>query len=188
MIEYFKQSPSKLLTRIYLIIGLVVFVAIYSYMMKLFQGFYFSTQEYSAVWLSFDAEQFRGLIQPLIQFDQIALFKNIFVLNIFSVSALTLALFALSLMIARSFEASSKMYKIAYAFPVFPILIALLDIIPSIFIIVISVSTLAEFPGWLAYVVSGGYVIRVILLYLLFIWFLFALIRFIIQKLRKNKR
>jgi hypothetical protein len=185
MIEYFKQSPSKLLTRIYLAVGFIVFIVIYSYLLKIFQEFYFSTQEYSEVWLSFDAGQFRGLIQPLIQSDQIALFKNVFVLNIFSVSALTLALFALSLMIARSFEASSKMYKIAYAFPVFPILIALLDIIPSIFIIVISVSTLAEFPDWLAYVVSGGYVIRVILLYILIIWFLFALIRFIIRKLKK---
>ena len=185
MIEFFKRYPSKLLTRIYLVVGLIIFIVIYSYLLKLFQEFYFSTPEYNAVWLSFDAEQFRGLIQPLIQFDQIALFKNVFVLNIFSVSALTLALFALSLMIARSFEASSKMYKIAYAFPVFPILIALLDIIPSIFIIVISVSTLAEFPGWLAYVVSGGYVIRVILLYLLIIWFILILIWLTIKKLRK---
>ena len=185
MIEFFKQSPSKLLTRINLAVGFIVFIVIYSYILKLFQEFYFSTQEYNTVWLSFDAEQFRGLIQALIKFDQIALFKNVFVLNIFSVSALTLALFALSLIIVRSFKTSSKMYNISYAFLVFPILIALLDIIPSIFIIVINVSTLAEFPGWLAYVVSGGYVIRVILLYILIIWFLFALTRFIIRKLKK---
>ena len=185
MIENFKQSPTKKLTRIYLTVGLIVFIVIYSYMIKLFQVFEFSAEEYSTVWLSFDTAQFRELIQMLIQSDQIALFKNVFVLNIFSVSALTFALFALSLMIARSFEASSKMHKIVYAFPILPFLIALLDIIPSIFIIAISVSTLSEFPGWLAYIVSGGYVIRVLLLYLLFIWFLFALIRFIIQKLKK---
>ena len=185
MVNFFKRYPSKFYTRLCLVIGLIVFIVIYSYILRLFQEFYFSTQEYNTVWLSFDADQFRGLIQTVIQFDQIALFKNVFVLNIFSVSALTLALFPLSLMIARSFEASSKMYKIAYAIPIFPILIALLDIIPSIFIIVISVSTLAEFPGWLAYVVSGGYVVRVILLYILIIWFLFALIRFLIRKLKK---
>ena len=185
MIEFFKQSPSKLLTRIYLVVGFIVFIVIYSYMLKQFQEFYFSTEQYNKVWLSFDAVQFRGLIQPLFTNGQIALFKDVFVLNIFSVSALTFALFALSLMIARSFETSSKMYKIAYAFPIFPILIAPLDIIPSIFIIAVNNSTLYEFPNWLAYIVSGGYVIRVILLYLLFIWFLFALIRYIIQKLKK---
>ena len=187
MIEFIKQSPSKLLTRINLAVGFIVFIVIYSYILKLFQEFYFSTQEYNTVWLSFDAKQFRGLIQALIQFDQIALFKNVFVLNIFSVSALTLALFALSLMIARSFETASKMYKISFVSPIFPILIALLDIIPSIFIITVSNTTLSEFPGWLAYIISGGYVIRVILLYLLFIWFLFALIRFLIRKLKNKK-
>jgi len=55
MIEYFKQTPSKLLTRIYSTIGLIIFVSIYSYMMKLFQGFVFTTEEYSKAWLSFDA-------------------------------------------------------------------------------------------------------------------------------------
>ena len=187
MIEFFKQSPSKLLTRIYFAVGFIVFIVIYSYMLKLFQGFYFSTEEYNKVWLSFDAVQFRGLIQPLFNNGEIALFKDVFLLNIFSVSALTFALFALSLMIARSFETASKMYKISFVFPIFPILIALLDIIPSIFIIAVSKSTLSEFPSWLAYIVSGGYVIRVILLYLLFIWFLFALIRFIIRKLKNKK-
>lgn len=187
MIGFFKQSPSKLITNIYLVVGFIVFIVIYSYMMKLFQEFYFSTEQYNTVWLSFNAVQFRGLIQPLFNNGQIELFKNVFVLNIFSVSALTIALFALSLMIARSFETSSKMYNMAYAFPIFPILIALLDIIPSIFIITVSNSTLSEFPGWLAYIISGGYVIRVILLYLLFIWFLFALIRFLIRKLKNKK-
>ncbi len=185
MIEYFKQSPSKLLTRIYLAVGFIVFVVIYSYMMNLFQEFYFSAEEYSAVWLSFDTEQFSGLIQGLIQSYQMVLFKNVFMLNIFSVTALTFGLFALSLIIARSIQETSKLYKFAYAFPVFPILIALLDIIPSILILITSEATLTDFPAWLAYVVSGGYVIRMILLYILFIWFLVALIRFIIQKLKK---
>ena len=187
MIEYFKQSPSKLLTRIYLVVGFIVFIVIYSYMMILFQEFYFSTEQYNTVWLSFDAVKFRGLIQPLFNNGQIELFKNVFMLNIFSVSALTFALFALSLMIARNFEASSKMNKIAYLLTVFPILIALLDIIPSIIILAVSNSTLSEFPSWLAIIVSGGYVIRVILLYLLFIWLLFALIRFVVRKLKKHK-
>jgi len=185
MIEYFKKSPSKLLTRIYLVIGLIVFVAIYTYMMKLFQGFVFTTEEYSKVWLSFDVEQYHGLIQSVIQVDQMSMFRNVFVLNIFSVTALTFGLFALSVIIARSFDETSKLYKIAYVFPLFPIIIALLDIIPSILILITSEATLAEFPAWLAYIVSGGYVVRVILLYILFIWFIIALCRFVVRKLKK---
>jgi len=185
MIEFFKRYPSKNYTRLCLVIGLIVFIGIYSYMLKLFQVFGFSQEEFNAVFMSFDVVQFRGLIQTVIQSDQMSVFKNVFIINIFSISAFMIAFYSLSVMIARSIEATSKLYKFAYIFPTFPILIAFFDIMPSICIIATSIFTLTMFPVWLAYVVSGGYVIRVILLYLLVIWFLFALIRFIIRKLKK---
>jgi len=121
-------------------------------------------------------------MQGVIQSNQMSMFKNVFVLNIFSVTALTFGLFALSVIIARSFDETSKLNKLAYIFPIFPIVIALLDIIPSICILF---TNLAEFPKWLAFVVSGGYVIRVILLYILFIWIIIALFRFVVKKLKK---
>lgn len=188
MIEFFKRYPSKFFTRLGLSLGLIVFIAIYSFLLNLFQGFDFSTGEFNTVWLSFDAEKFRDFIAPLLQSGKLEIFKNTFELNILSISAFMIAFYCLSLMIARSFEPTSKLYKIAYLFPLFPILIAIFDIVPSILIAVASNETLANFPSWLAYVVSGGYVIRVLLLYILFIWFLFALIRFIIRKLKKDKK
>jgi len=186
MIEFFKRYPSRFYTRICLLVGLMVFIGIYSYMLKLFQGFGFSMEEYNEVWLSFDAMKFREFIQPLVQAGQGTAFLHIFKLNILSISAFMLAFYSLSLLIARKIESTSRLYKIAYFFPVFPILIALFDIIPSILIIT-STAALTTFPDWLAYVISGGYVIRVLLLYLLSVWFILMLIWFTFLKLRKTR-
>ena len=188
MIDFFKRYPSKIYTRLCLIIGLIVFIGIYSYILKLFQVFEFSTEEFNSVWLSFDAVQYRGLIQTVIQSDQTTVFKNVFVFNIISITAFMIAFYSLSVMIARHIELTSKLYKVAFIFPAFPFLIAFFDIVPSIFIIATSISTLTIFPDWLAYIMSGGYVIRVILLYLLILWFIISLIWFLIRKLRTLKR
>jgi hypothetical protein len=184
MIEFFKRYPSKFYTRFCLVVGFIVFIGIYSYMLKLFQGFGFSMEEYNEVWLSFDAMKFRDFIQPIVKAGQESAFLNIFKLNILSISAFMLAFYSLSLMIARNIDYNSRLYKIAYIFPFLPILIAIFDIIPSILILTCK-ATLTSFPDWLAYVVSGGYAIRVILLYLVIIWFVLMLIWLIIKKLRK---
>ena len=186
MIEFFKRYPSRFYTRLCLVIGFIVFIGVYSYMLKLFQVFGFSMEEYNSVWLSFDAMRFRAFLQPLVQDGQEIVFLYIFKLNILSISAFMLAFYSLSLLIARKIESTSRLYKIAYFFPVFPILIALFDIIPSILIIT-STAALTTFPDWLAYVISGGYVIRVLLLYLLSIWFILMLIWFTFLKLRKTR-
>ena len=186
MIEFFKSFPSKNYTRLCLVIGFLVFVGVYSYMLKQFQGFGFSMEEYNAVWLSFDSVKFQDFIQPIVQAGQGSAFLQIFKLNILSITAFMLAFYSLSLMIARQIKSTSRLYKIAYISPIFPILITLFDIVPSILIIT-NKATLTSFPNWLAYVVSGGYAIRVILLYLLILWFVLMLIILTVRKLQKQK-
>ncbi len=187
MIEYFKHHPSKFNTRIFLVVGFIVFLGVYSYMLKMFQGFSFSMEEYNNVWLSFDPQSFRTLFNSVVQDGQESAFLNVFKLNILSISAFMIFFYSLSLIIARQFEATSRLYKIAYVFPVFPLIIGIFDIIPSALILTCT-SALTTFPNWLAYIISGGYVIRVLLLYVLIIWTVLMLIWFTIRKLRKIKK
>jgi hypothetical protein len=174
------------MTRFYLVFGFVAFFLIYSSILKYFQEFSFTPDEFNLVWLSFDAKQFGGLILTVMEADQLELFRKTFVLNIFSIAAFTVGLFALLLIIARSFDDTSKLYKFAYFLPILPLLIAFFDIGPSIFMIAVSDATLANFPTWLAYIMSSGYVIRVLVLYFLVFWFLFALIRFILKTIKSK--
>jgi hypothetical protein len=144
-------------------------------------------EEYNGVWLSFDPQRFRTLINSVVQDGLESAFFNVFKLNILSISAFMLAFYSLSLMIARQIETTSRLYKIAYVFPVFPAIIAFLDIVPSALILTCT-SALTAFPSWLAYVISDGYVIRVLLLYLLSIWIVLMLVWFTILKLRKIRK
>ncbi len=186
MIDFFKRYPSKILTNVFLVSGLIIFLIIYSYLLKLFQDFGFSMEEYNAVWLSFDASMFRAFLEPLITAGQAADFLVVFKLNIISITAFMLAFCCLSLVIARQINPASRLHKIGFVFPLITILIALFDIIPSILMLTCT-SGLVNFPAWLAVVMSGGYVIRVILLYLVLFWYVFALGWFVIQKRRLSK-
>jgi len=144
-------------------------------------------EEFNAVWLSFDPQRFRTLINLVVHDGLESTFFNVFKLNILSISAFMLAFFSLSVLIARQIESASRLFKIAYIFPVFPALIAFFDIVPSALILSCT-SSLTAFPSWLAYITSGGYVIRVLLLYLLSIWIILMLAWFTIRKLRKIKK
>jgi len=186
MFEALKVTPSKKMNRFYLVFGFVAFFIIYSSILKYFQEFSFTPDEFNLVWFSFDAKQFSGLILTLMEADKLEMFRKMFVLNIFSIAAFTIGLFALLVIIARSFDDTSKLYKFAYFVPILPLLIAFFDIGPSIFMVAISDATLENFPIWLAYIMSGGYVIRVLVLYFLVFWLLFALIRFILKTFKKK--
>jgi len=186
VIKYLKHHPSKLKTWLFLIIGLALFISVYSYMIKLYSEIGISKENFNTVWLSFDSEKFYTFFQQVIYDGNLNKFLYVFKLNIISISAFMVAFYGLSLIIARQIEPTSRVYKMAYIFPIFPTIIAIFDIIPSVLILTLK-SVYSHFPVWLSYIISGGYVIRVLLLYVLLIWFISTIIWFTIRKVRKAK-
>ena len=186
MIKYFKHHPSKLTTWLFFFIGLTVFIGVYSYMMRLYIEIGMSMDYFNTVWLSFNSEKFATFFKQIIEDDNLNKFLFVFKLNILSISAFMIAFYGLSLIIVRQIIPTSRVYKMAYLFPLFPIIIAIFDIIPSVLILALK-SVYSNFPIWLSYIISGGYVVRVLLLYILLIWFISTIIWFAIRRIRKAK-
>lgn len=170
MITSLRNYPSKSTTRILLVAGLAIFIPVYAYIVRLFSQMGIDTAEFNTVWLSFDVNQFQIFLQKIIDQGQVATFLLSYKLNIISMSGFGCAFFALAIILTRTIPQASRLYKTATAFPVLAILIAILDIFPSL-LLVASASALPNLSLWVVVTISGGYLVRVILLYILLIWF-----------------
>ena len=186
MIEYFKHNPGKKLNRNILILGLLIFVPIYTYIVQLFGKMGIETTEFNTVWLSFDASAFEAFFKKLEDMGQLQTFIWTFNLNLISMTGFMLTFFSLSLMLARRIPEGSRLAKSAFIFPIVAIAIALLDIIPTL-VFLISSSSIPTLSNVVIYTISGGYVTRVIILYMLLIWMIVSGIALLVSKIRDAK-
>ncbi|NQV42513.1 MAG: hypothetical protein HQ506_09180 [Candidatus Marinimicrobia bacterium] len=181
MMEYLKNNPAKKLNRNILILGLLIFVPVYTYIVQLFGKMGVETTEFNTVWLSFDASVFEEFFRKLEDLGQLQAFIWTFNLNLISMTGFMLTFFSLSLMLARRVPERSRLAKSALLFPIVAIAIALLDIIPTLVFLIAS-SSIPTLSNMVVYTISGGYVARVVLLYILLIWMIVAGITLLVNK------
>lgn len=185
MLEIFADKPTKGWTRILLVLGLMIFIPVYTYIFRLFTSLGIDTTTFNSVWLSFDPTAFEDFFGKLLDQGSYGEFISSYKLNVLSMTGFMLLFFSIALIIARKIPDHSRMSRGAYAFPVVAIIIALLDIIPSILLVLVANNT-PTIPGWVVLCISGGYVVRVILLYALLLWMLITGGFLLIARFRVN--
>ncbi|MBC8375084.1 MAG: hypothetical protein H8E26_03495 [FCB group bacterium] len=186
MLTYLKNNPTKKLNRNILILGLLIFVPVYTYIIQLFGKMGIDTAEFNEVWLSFDASVFKVFFLKLEDLGQLQGFIWTFNLNLISMTGFMLSFFALSLMLARQLPEGTRLAKSAFIFPIVAISIAILDIIPTLVFLIAS-SSIPDLSNMVVYTISGGYIIRVILLYILVLWMIVAGISLLVSKVKAAK-
>ncbi|NQV16257.1 hypothetical protein HQ531_12420 [bacterium] len=187
MLENLRTYPSKLATRVFIFLGLLIFIPVYSYMMRLFTEMGIDTNEFNEVWLSFDLLRFKTFVANLDQQGHLPTFISSFKFNILSIFGFMLAFTGVALVIARHLHANSRLLKAAYVFPLFPVAIAVDDIGSSLVLILVS-GDLANVTSWVIYTMSIAYALRIILLYALVIWFVAAGISIVVSSLRRKNQ
>lgn len=186
MLTYLKDNPAKKLNRNILILGLLIFIPMYSYIVQLFGKMGIETSEFNRVWLSFDASAFEAFFTEVEEIGQLQTFIWTFNLNLISMTGFMLTFFSISLMLARQLPDTSRLAKSAFIFPIVAIAIAVLDIIPTLVFLMAS-SNIPTLSNMVIYTISGGYVTRVILIYILLLWMIVAGISLLISKVRAAK-
>ena len=186
MINFLIRYPSKLTSRILLITGLIIFIPIYSYMLKLFSDMEINSQSFQNILISFDGNRFRDFCTQLDQQAHLQTFIYSYKLNILSVTGFMLAFCSVLLIIARNITTSSRLYKLAFVFPIIVLLITILDISSSAALLFAS-ADLQNISDGNVFFFDASYIVRTILLYIIFIWIIGAIFYFIIRKIRKKK-
>ncbi len=186
MKQYFKKNPAKKLNRNILILGLMIFLPIYAYIVQLFGQMGIVTSEFNRVWLSFDTSVFEAFFAKIEDMGQLESFVWTFNLNLISMTGFMLVFFSLNLMLARQLPDSSRLARPAFFFPIVAIAIGVLDIIPTLVFLMAS-SSIPQLSNMVVYTISGGYVTRVILLYILLLWMVIASISLMVSKIRDAK-
>jgi len=183
MSAFLRESPSSTMTRVMLFAGLTVFIVMYSYILNQFKSIGVEPETFSKVWLSFDVATFHNFLSGLQDQGHLRKFVWCFSLNVVSMTGFLFTFFALNLLLARQLPESSKLARVAYGFPVISILIAVMDIIPSL-LFTMEATHLPAIRPHVVNLISGGYMGRVILLYVLIIWMIVAGIAVFRNKLR----
>lgn len=186
MIEYLNNNLSKKLTREILILGLIIFIPVYSYIYRMFLTMGIDTADFNLVWLSFDGPSFEAFFLKVELLGQLETFIWSFNLNVLSMTGFMLTFFSLTLMLARQQPETSRLYRVGYVFPFIAIAIALLDIIPSL-VFLMAASDIPKLSQTVIYTISGGYVIRVILLYIVLLWMIYTSVTLLVHKFRAAK-
>ena len=186
MLAYLKNNPAKKLNRNILILGLLIFIPVYTYIFQLFGKMGIDTTEFNEVWLSFDASTFKVFFLKLEDLGQMEVFLWTFNLNLISMVGFMLTFFSLSLMLARQLPEGSRLAKSSFIFPLVAIALAVLDIIPTLVFLMAS-SSIPTLSNMVIFTISGGYITRVILLYTLLLWMIVAGISLLVSKIRSAK-
>lgn len=169
MLDTFKSKPSVVINRYLLLVGLLIFVPCYSYLLNLFGKMGIETSEFNTIWLSFNQTTFTDFFQKLDQGGHLQAFIWSYKLNILSITGFTLTFFALALMVARRVSEKSRLYKSAFLFPILPIIVGVADILPSLVLLSAS-GDMFHIAGWKVMTISSLYYFRVLVLYAFIIW------------------
>lgn len=179
-----KQTPSKKLTRVLLILGFAVFIPVYTYMLTYFKKLGIDSTEYNNMLLSFDVDIFQAFIKELVSAGNLDGFLWVFQLNIVSITGFMTAFFALGLIIDRAIPAESKMNRFTFISSPLTILVAVLDILASL-VFLFAGQDLVNFTQSQVNIVSLFYYARVLVLYIVILWFIIAGINLLMKRIRK---
>lgn len=185
MIDYLEHHPSKKLNRILLILGTIVFVPVYyvNYQATLK---IFDLKVFTRFMTSFDTGYFREIVHAIGQRGQLDDLFTVYLRNIVSTIGFGLLFFAITLMIARSIDKDSKLYKISFLFPVIVIIIVLFDILPSIVFLLLAKNPDAV-SNVTTFFINGSYIFRMILIYIVFLWMISMGIVLTIKYMKRKK-
>ncbi len=184
MIRTFETRPAKATTRILCLVGVVIFAILYTSMLRMFGSAGLDIQRFNQVWTSFDLDVFRQYMIDITEGDHTDTFLTIFKVNVLSMSSFALGLFMLGLLTARRISEASKLRATAFYIPWLAVLVGLLDIVPSL-VLLSAASDLVNMADWKIHMIFWGYVIRVILLYMLLIWLGMVWGKILVKKLRR---
>jgi len=189
MFNYLENNPSKKLNRIFLIIGIIIFIPIY-YLNYLTILKIFELNILTKLLTSFDTSYFKETIHSISQKGQLNNLFTVYLLNIVSTIGFALIFFSITLIIARSINKASKIFKISFIHPLIVIIIALFDILPSILFLILikNPNIISDFT---TYFINGSYIFRMILIYIEFLWIIlmgiFLIIKYIKRKTYNSK-
>lgn len=181
MFRFLVTIPSKRVTQVLLIIGLVIFLTVYTTMLGMFSDMGIESQEFNAIWLSFDVAQFQHFFEGLAENGYLGGFLRTHQLNIVSIAGFMLAFFSMGVLLARKIPESSRLYRTAFLFPVLAIAVAVIDIISSLVVLGNGLD-LVQMVGWQVKFLSAAYIGRVLLLYAVIIWIIVAAIIILLRK------
>ena len=183
MLDIFKSKPSILINRYLLLVGLLIFIPCYSYLLNLFGEIGIDINEFNTVWLSFDPNTFTDFFQKLDRNGHLQTFIWTYQLNILSMTGFMLTFFALALVVARRVPEDTRLYKTAFLFPILPIIVTAADIFPSL-LVLSAAGDMFNIEGWKVMAISGCYYFRVLVLYVFILWMLIVGINLAVQKWR----
>jgi|GEM_PF-3981281 len=186
MIEILRKHPSKSANRIMLILGFAVFIPVYVYNIGLLKTMPFDMNEYASVISSFSAQSLRDLLQSVIQHGQLPTLRFVYILNIISTTALAVGLFALYTLIARKYKPGTRLSTISYWCPFAVLAIAFLDYLFSI-VFLTTMGNSERIRDWHSFIICSTYVIRIVLLYFIFLWGIVAAGYFAVRAIKKKQ-
>lgn len=184
MINYLSKHPSKILNRIFLIGGLLVLCPLYTLNLFLVNQV-FNTETLTRLLTSFNTHIFREIILSVSQNGQLDNLFLVYIVNIITLIGFMFTFFSITIIIARSLNTNSRLYKIAFIFPILSIIIAVFDILPSI-ILLIVIKNMNHISDFTTYFINGSYIFRVLLLYIVFIWIIVMGIVLFVRNIRKR--
>ncbi len=101
MIEYLKKNPPKIMNRILLITGIIIFIPVYYSNYQLIIKI-IDLETLNTLLISFNSDIFYKIILTIKKQGNLETLFNIYVLNMISINGFSLFTFALTLIIARS--------------------------------------------------------------------------------------
>lgn len=189
MNKYLINYPSNKINRLFLIFGAGIFLPLY-YLNYQNTLKVFELDTLTKLMTSFDTIYFKAIIQSISQRGQLNDLFIIYSLNIASTIGFALLFFSITLFIARSINRDAKIYKVAFIHPHIILIIALFDILSSILFLML-IKNQNFISVFTTYFINSSYLLRMILLYIEFLWIIlmgiYLSIKYIKNNLKKPK-
>ena len=168
MTYFLKNNPNRIINRLILIIGIVLFCPIYYFNYHLISRL-LTPNQVTKLYTSFETDTFREIVTSIIERGLLNDLLNVYLLNILSAFGFMFMFFSITLIIARSINSESKFYKVAFLFPILSILIAVFDISTSLLFLYLirNPSTISDLT---TFFINGNYMLRIFLLCIEVFW------------------
>ena len=161
--------PAKRFHVTILIIGLFLFIPLYTYILWLLKSMDIDFIEFTKVWISFDIDRFQEFFYQIAKQGNRQTLIFCYYLNIASVIGYMFIFYSLTLMIARKISPGSRLHMVSLIFPVIVLVVAFLDLLSN-FTLIIALSHLEKMSQWHISIISSTYVCRLLLFCLVISW------------------
>lgn len=187
MINYLEKYPSKGMTRLLLVIGLLIFIPVYYWLYQQVLTLNVNSNNlYLKALISFNMNDYKDLFSVLQQNNLLSTFRNIYLINLISITGFLVAFMSITIIIARSIKPASRLYKIGYIFVFIVFIQVIMDILFGLTFILMSYYP-SIISNILVFINASNYYIRVFLLYCIILWIIYSAINSIITKFLKKK-